>query len=271
MAFLCAGGGLSHGGKVPGNRARYSVSRGCEETALGLLRVTKRRVALKHGLVLCGAERDGDKFGEEDEKLGEEVTVGDAVRQWMLANERAQSSEQVKEKQRSPKLSVLFVDVDNRSVSVVAEAVFADLVQRRGLEEKVSCYSAGVDVTVGAPADARFVEALMFRRKLDVSGHSAIEFEPQDVSSYDLIVCMDERTRSQVIYMTAAPDGKHDVQVEEKIRLLSSYCMDDRLRSMQFPTNSQYSREALKLVMSAVVDACGGLLRALIEDGSTSE
>jgi len=30
-------------------------------------------------------------------------------------------------------------------------------------------------------------------------------------------------------------------------------------------------REALKLVMSAVVDACGGLLRALIEDGSTSE
>mmetsp|Transcript_13460 Transcript_13460/g.29186 ORF Transcript_13460/g.29186 Transcript_13460/m.29186 type:complete len:203 (+) Transcript_13460:105-713(+) len=159
----------------------------------------RRKVAryVGHSVVKC-CEGSPSEEGENKEEL---VTVGDAVREWIAANERSEAPKDAVTSESGGRVSVLFVDLDNRSVSVAAEAIFVDLVERRGLQEKIFCYSAGVDATVGAPVDSRFQEALMFRRKLDISAHSAVEFEPQDLSSYDLVVCMDERTRSQIIYM----------------------------------------------------------------------
>ncbi|KAA8491573.1 hypothetical protein FVE85_2588 [Porphyridium purpureum] len=216
----------------------------------------------------------GDTESVADAGAGS-LTVSEALQEWRGADaasvEQRQKGEQ-REKARGAKESrerkILFVDEFNLRISVVAEAMFTDLCVRRGIEARFFSYSAGTKATVGAAPDADFINALWFRRKLDISNHLAVEFEPQDLDSYDLVVVPSEAVKSQILYMLA-PDGMHDTACESKIRVLSSYASGP-LRNKQWP-DRQYSRESLKFLMSSLVDVLTQLLFTLLEeDGDAS-
>jgi hypothetical protein len=74
----------------------------------------------------------------------------------------------------------------------------------------------------------------------------------------------DESTRSELLYMLADEKGRHNVEVESKFVTLSSYCSQERLRSLQI-RDGRYSRDGLNKLLSTLIDACSGLLNALLE------
>lgn len=64
--------------------------------------------------------------------------------------------------------------------------------------------------------------------------------------------------------MTADGDGSIDEAVEAKFAVISSYCSQDKLRSMQF-TDGKYTRDKLNFMISGLTDACSGLLGSLLD------
>lgn len=194
-------------------------------------------------------------------------TTGDAFREWILARDRGETAKEASHAHSScaaSRMAVLFVGDDNSTVSAAAEAIFTDMCSRRALD-CFSCHSAGTAVKIeGEPPDQSFIEALRFKRGLDISRKMACALHKSDLESYNLIVCMTESVRSKLLYMIADKEGKHNDAVEDSIVVLSSYCLNPKLRSMQF-RSGKHTSDALNLVISALVDACNGLLVSLIE------
>jgi hypothetical protein len=79
-----------------------------------------------------------------------------------------------------------------------------------------------------------------------------------------LPITADEATRSELLYMMADESGRHSTEVEVKFVTLSSYCSQEILRSAQI-RDGKYSRDGLNKLLSMLIDACGGLLTALLE------
>ncbi|PXF48303.1 hypothetical protein BWQ96_01992 [Gracilariopsis chorda] len=194
-------------------------------------------------------------------------TTGDAFREWILARDRGETAREASHAHSScaaSRVAVLFVGDDNSTVSAAAEAIFTDMCSRRALD-CFSCHSVGTGVKLeGEPPDQSFIEALRFKRGLDISRKMACALDKSDLESYNLVVCMTESVRSKLLYMVADKEGKHNDAAEDSIVVLSSYCLNPELRSMQF-RSGKHSPDALNLVIAALVDACNGLLVSLIE------
>eukprot|EP00188_Purpureofilum_apyrenoidigerum_P006107 Plantae.Rhodophyta-Purpureofilum_apyrenoidigerum.ctg8916.p1 GENE.Plantae.Rhodophyta-Purpureofilum_apyrenoidigerum.ctg8916~~Plantae.Rhodophyta-Purpureofilum_apyrenoidigerum.ctg8916.p1 ORF type:complete len:302 (-),score=57.64 Plantae.Rhodophyta-Purpureofilum_apyrenoidigerum.ctg8916:649-1434(-) len=204
-----------------------------------------------------------------DEAGGNEMTVADAVKEWQTAKEKGQvpaESPEVPVPKKS-KFRVLFVCRDNITTSVVAEAILRDLLRRRRFEQYVEVDSAGYRANDGHKPPQEFATALSFRRKLDISDHTARKLLPADIDSYHLIICMDSRTKNNVLYMKVGNPGQGKDESQEKaltkkIRMLADYCTVAKLRKMEFPSG-EYRQGAMRIMLSAVVDGCNGLLAKL--------
>eukprot|EP00737_Agarophyton_chilense_P002966 gb/GEZJ01003429.1/.p1 GENE.gb/GEZJ01003429.1/~~gb/GEZJ01003429.1/.p1 ORF type:complete len:251 (+),score=18.64 gb/GEZJ01003429.1/:229-981(+) len=196
-----------------------------------------------------------------------DFTTGDAFREWILARDRGETAHETSNAHYScaaSRVAVLFVGRDNSTVSAAAEAIFTDLCSRRALD-CFSCHSAGTKVEVeGAFPDHHFIEALRFKRGLDISRKMACALDKSDLESYNLIVCMDEQVRSELLYMFTDDEGRYNEAMEERIVSLSSYFSNPKLRTIQF-RSGKYSPDAMNLMLAALVDACNGLLASLIE------
>ena len=92
---------------------------------------------------------------------------------------------------------VLFVCLGNICRSPLAEAIFNQLIQERGLKQQVSCDSAGTgDWHVGEPPDPRTQEvAQRYEVPLD---HRGQQFAAADFDTYDYIVAMDRKNRADI-------------------------------------------------------------------------
>ncbi|XP_038986047.1 uncharacterized protein LOC120111907 [Phoenix dactylifera] len=94
----------------------------------------------------------------------------------------------------SKPFSVLFVCLGNICRSPAAEAVFRDLVRKRGLESKFWIDSAGtIGYHEGNPADSR-MRAASKRRGIEVTSISR-PIRPSDFKEFDLILAMDMQNR----------------------------------------------------------------------------
>lgn len=233
---------------------RYAAPSACGKHALFATATCARR---RRARLRMGLDGGGSGAGPD------EMTCGDALREWMGARDRGEAPRD-HASCAARRVDVLFVGRDNRAASVAAEAIFTDLCTRRALD-CFSSHSAGTRVgRDGALPDSRFVEALRYRRGLDVSRRMACSLDKSDLESYSLIVCMDEHTRSEMLYMLADEEGRFSDNQEERIVVLSEYCSEPKLRAMQFRPG-KYQRDGVNFVISALVDACNGLLASLIE------
>lgn len=204
---------------------------------------------------------------DRQDDADDDLTCGDAFREWIFARDRGQVPRDNPDTNSScaaSRVNVLFVGRDNSTVSVAAEAIFTDLCTRRSLQCFAS-HSVGIRVkNEGSTPDGLFIEAMQFKRGLDISRKLACSLDKSDLESYSLVVCMDENTRSELLYMVADEQGKFNDADEQKFVVLSNYCTEPRLRKMQF-RSGRYSPDAINFLLSALVDACNGLLISLIE------
>jgi hypothetical protein len=68
--------------------------------------------------------------------------------------------------------------------------------------------------------------------------------------------------------MMADESGRHSTEIEVKFVTLSNYCSQEVLRAAQL-RDGKYSRDGLNKLLSVLIDACSGLLTALLEPPAT--
>ena len=86
---------------------------------------------------------------------------------------------------------VLFVCTGNICRSPTAEGIFRNMLETRGLSDRIEADSAGIGSWhVGDPPDARS-QATALSRGIDIASQRARSVQPDDYEKFDLIVAMD--------------------------------------------------------------------------------
>ena len=138
--------------------------------------------------------------------------------------------------------------------SPTAHGVFANLLEKEGLEGLVKVDSAGTHAYhVGEPPDSRAQETAL-RRGLDLSQQRARRAVTEDFLEFDYIVAMDQDNYHNL--SSICPEG-----LEEKILLFMDYAPEYRTREMPDP---YYGGESgFERVFDMAEAAAQGLLEEL--------
>lgn len=104
-------------------------------------------------------------------------------------------------------MKILFVCTGNICRSPTAAAVFAHLVERAGLADRITVESAGThDYHVGSPPDLRAQEHAR-RRGYDLSHLRARQVRKRDFAEFDLVVAMD-RGHLRILERNCPPEHR---------------------------------------------------------------
>ena len=104
---------------------------------------------------------------------------------------------------------VLFVCHGNICRSPMAEFVLKDMVRKRGMEDRFEIASAAtsreeIGNPVYPPARRKLAE-----HGIACSGHYARQMTKEDYDRYDMIICMDDNNKRNIMRMTGGdPDNK---------------------------------------------------------------
>ncbi|MGL5796324.1 MAG: low molecular weight protein-tyrosine-phosphatase, partial [Waterburya sp.] len=111
---------------------------------------------------------------------------------------------------------LLFVCLGNICRSPSAENIMNHLIQEAGLENKITCDSAGTSgYHIGASPDRRMNSAAI-KRGIELQG-KARKLTPLDLKRFDLILAMDHENYQDILYLDR--EGKY----EDKIRLICDF------------------------------------------------
>lgn len=103
-------------------------------------------------------------------------------------------------------MNLLFVCTGNTCRSPMCEAGFRHLLKAHGLEQEISCSSAGV-AAVPAPASAN-AKAAVRESGLSLENHTARQFTPELASETDLIVAVSPSHFSAVVRIAPEAEKK---------------------------------------------------------------
>lgn len=113
-------------------------------------------------------------------------------------------------------VSVLFVCTGNICRSPTAEAVFRDIIGKKGLAGDVTHDSAGTHgYHIGEPADSRTIQVAE-SRGIRIADLRARKMSVKDFERFDYLVAMDEGHRQAMLRL--APEG-----MESKVSMLLDY------------------------------------------------
>ena len=151
---------------------------------------------------------------------------------------------------------VAFVCTGNICRSPMAEIVFRDLAERRGLGAHVVSTSSGTgDWHVGEQADRRTIEALA-RRGYDGERHRARQFSLDDFTRNDLIVALDRSHERILTSWARTPDDA------DKLALLLAF--DDAAGdTLDVPDPYYAGPEMFDDVLAMIESASRALFRQL--------
>jgi protein-tyrosine phosphatase len=109
-------------------------------------------------------------------------------------------------------MNILFVCLGNICRSPLAEAVFADLVRREGVADRIGGDSAGTaGYHAGEPADRRSRDCAR-RHGLEIT-HRARAVTEADFTNFDLLVAMDEANAADLRRRAPTPAARRKVRL----------------------------------------------------------
>lgn len=101
-------------------------------------------------------------------------------------------------------IKVLFVCLGNICRSPMAEAMFRELVRKKGLDDQIFVDSAGTgNWHIGEPPHKGTIEILS-KNNINVEGLKARQIQPQDLEEFDYIIAMDADNRKNIENIKAA-------------------------------------------------------------------
>jgi protein-tyrosine phosphatase len=150
---------------------------------------------------------------------------------------------------------LLFVCLGNICRSPSAEGIMNHLIQQRGLEQQITCDSAGTSsYHIGSPPDRRMTAAAS-KQGIKLEGE-ARQFDVTDFEEFDLILAMDQENYRNILALDRPGIYRH------KVKLMCEFCRSHRDREVPDP---YYGGESgFDYVISLLLDACTGLLDEIV-------
>ncbi|KAK3122405.1 hypothetical protein QOZ80_8BG0669140 [Eleusine coracana subsp. coracana] len=161
--------------------------------------------------------------------------------------------------------AVLFVCLGNICRSPAAEAVFRNLVSKRGLDSKFHIDSAGtIGYHEGNKADSRMRSASK-KRGIEVTSISR-PLRPSDFRDFDLILAMDRQNYEDIL--NAFERWRHKEPLPDnaanKVKLMCSYCKTHT--ESEVPDPYYGGPKGFEKVLDLLEDACESLLDSIVAD-----
>ncbi|KAL6858727.1 hypothetical protein ACP4OV_017729 [Aristida adscensionis] len=164
--------------------------------------------------------------------------------------------------------AVLFVCLGNICRSPAAEAVFRNLVSKRGLDTKFHIDSAGtIGYHEGNKADSRMRSASK-KRGVEVTSISR-PIKPSDFRDFDLILAMDRQNYEDIL--NAFERWRHKEPLPDsapnKVKLMCSYCK--RHTESEVPDPYYGGPQGFEKVLDLLEDACESLLDSIVAENAS--
>ena len=155
-------------------------------------------------------------------------------------------------------IRIQFVCLGNICRSPLAEAVFRDQVQQAGLEDHFDIESSGTgDWHVGDQADRRMQQTAE-RHGVSLDGHTASQFQEEDLLRYDHIFVMDKSNLNDVLYFD------EEEQYGGKVRLFREF--DPEPENFQVPDPYYGGKDGFENVYNIVERTAQNILERMVEE-----
>lgn len=149
---------------------------------------------------------------------------------------------------------VLMVCMGNICRSPTAEGVMRALVQRAGLQRRITVDSAGTHgFHVGVAPDKRSQQHAA-RRGYDLSRLRARQLTARDFERFDLVLVMDEANEQAALALCPPAHAG-------RVHRLTQFCLRHQANAVPDPYYG--GAQGFEQVLDLVEDACAGLLAAL--------
>lgn len=152
--------------------------------------------------------------------------------------------------------SVLFICSGNICRSPVAEGLFRQLVEKRGLADSFSTDSAGTDVLSRGQAPHAFAIAACAKIEIDIAPLTSRSVIAADFRQFDYLLAMDEQVLSKLTDWRPRDFEKH-------LGLLRDFTPGEERGDVPDPISGD--QQEFENTLKIITAACEGLLDAIAE------
>ena len=156
---------------------------------------------------------------------------------------------------------LLFVCLGNICRSPSAENIMNHLIAEAGLEDKITCDSAGTSsYHIGSSPDRR-MSAAAANQGIRLQGR-ARQFEVADFADFDLILAMDRDNYRDILSLD------RENKYRDKVKMICDFAT--KHPDQEVPDPYYGGSEGFNYVIDLLLDACDGLLKEVVANEQLS-